>query len=271
MNTLLKYFLAVTLYFVTFYSSPTIAQTNVCKVNDICFKAGEMASYEIYYHWGLIWMNAGSVTFKVEEEIYKNKKQFHLLGEGSSHKSYDWFFKVRDKFESWADTATLKPTRFIRNTNEADNHIYNDNYFNYNMGKVFSFGYVGNSTKMKKDTTTIGNCTFDVMSMVYMARCIDFNNCKPDTKMYTSLFLDNKVYNNLYIKYVGKEKIKTVLGTIECIKFTTKLIEGTIFKGGEEMTVWVTNDKNKIPVYIETPIIVGEVQVKLKGLTGLKN
>ena len=73
--------------------------------------------------------------------------------------------------------------------------------------------------------------------------------------------LDGKVYPS-YVRYLGKEVIKTdLLGYVKCIKFRPRLISGSLFKEGEGMTVWVTDDENKMPVYVETQIVVGMVKV----------
>jgi hypothetical protein len=76
------------------------------------------------------------------------------------------------------------------------------------------------------------------------------------------MFLDDEVFN-MYVRYLGKEEIKTKYGRFRAIKFKPLLIEGTIFSGGEKMTVWVTDDENKIPVRIESPIVVGSVKVDM--------
>jgi hypothetical protein len=233
-------------------------------LQSITFKSGETLVYEIYYHWGLIWANAGMAKFSVQPDQYRNKKVFRFVGEGTTYSSYDWVFKVRDKFESWVDTASLKPHRYVRNTSEGNTKTYNDSYFNFNRKEAVC--YKVEKERTQKDTIKIGACTFDVLTMIYYARCIDYNNYAPDTKIPISLYLDGEVYDNLYIRYMGKEKITTDLGEMNCIKFKPLLIAGTIFSGGEEMTVWVTDDEKKIPVYIKTPIVVGEIQAKIKEI-----
>ena len=84
------------------------------------------------------------------------------------------------------------------------------------------------------------------------------------------MFLDNAV-NNLYIKYLGKEQIKTKYGTFNAIKFKPLLVKGTIFEGGEKMTVWVTDDANHVPIRIESPIAVGSVKVDMMGYSNLRH
>jgi len=251
------------LFFFFGFALPLKAQVR-CEINKVTFKSGEKLTYEIYYHWGMIWANSGESVFSVKHDTIKNKKVFHIVGEGSTYKSYDWFYKVRDKFESWIDTATLKPLRYIRNCREGSNRVYNDNYFNYNNKKALCFKVIKN--KVKKDSVKINECTFDVLTMIYYARCIDYSKYKAGAKIPISLYLDGEVHDTLYIRYLGIESIKTALGEKNCIIFSPLLISGTIFSGGEGMKVWVTNDEKKIPVFIKTPIVVGEVQVKIKEI-----
>jgi hypothetical protein len=245
------------------FSTTSISQTS-CDITKVTFKAGETLVYEIYYHWGLIWANAGSASFSVKEDQMRNRKVFHFIGEGTTYSSYDWFYKVRDKFESWVDTATLKPIRYVRNTSEGSTLTYNDNYFNFQRKEAVC--YRRGNEKIKKDTVKINTCTFDVLTMIYYARCIDYSKYETNTQIPISLYLDGELYDKLYIRYMGKEKVKTALGEINCIKFKPLLIAGTIFSGGEEMTVWVTDDEKKIPVFIKTPIIVGDIQARIKEI-----
>lgn len=224
------------------------------------FNSSESLNYEVYYHWGLIWANAGEANFTIKKQTFRNKNAFYISGTGTTYKNYDWFYKVRDKFESWVDTATLKPIRHIRNTNEGNTKTYNDNYFNGN--KALCFKIIKNV--LKKDSVKVSDCTFDVLTMIYYARCIDYSKYKSGDKIPISLYLDGEVHDSLYIRVLGKQKLKTDIGEKNCIVFSPLLIKGTIFSGGEGMTVWVTDDDKKIPVLIKTPIIVGEIQVKIK-------
>jgi len=97
---------------------------------------------------------------------------------------------------------------------------------------------------------------------MYYARNIDYDKMQPGDKIPFSMFLDNQVYN-LYIRYVGKETIKTKYGKFRAIKIKPLLIKGTIFEGGEKMTVWVSDDANHIPVRVESPISVGSVKIDM--------
>ncbi|MBC7829258.1 MAG: DUF3108 domain-containing protein, partial [Chitinophagaceae bacterium] len=82
--------------------------------------------------------------------------------------------------------------------------------------------------------------------------------------------LDKEIFN-MYIRYVGKETVKTKYGKFRAIKFKPLLVKGTIFEGGEKMTVWVSDDPNHVPVRIESPISVGSVKVDMIGFNGRRH
>ena len=242
-----------------FFIGKTHSQ-QTCEISKLAFSKDESLNYEVYYHWGLIWANAGEANFSINKEALGGRKVFYISGTGKTYGSYDWFYKVRDKFESWVDTATLKPIRHIRNTKEGGTKIYNDNYFKKNTAICYKI----EKNIVKKDSVKFEECTFDVLTMIYYARCIDYSKYKQGDKIPIKLYLDGEVHDSLYIRFLGKEKLKTEIGEKNCIMFSPLLIKGTIFSGGEKMTVWVTDDDKKIPVLIKTPIVVGEIQVKIR-------
>jgi len=258
----------LSLLFISSSSSPEKHPAD-CIVENDSFSSGEEVVYQASYNWGFIWLNAGQVVFKVEKSDYKGKPCYHLSGNGGTYPSYDWIFKVRDRFESWVDTSTLKPMRYLRDISEGGRTYYNECFYNFTKLKAYCV------TKEKKnaarlDTVGIAPCSFDPITMIYYSRTIDYTKYKPNDTIPISLFLDNKIYP-LYIRYLGKEKIKLDdKQTFNCIKFSPLLVEGTLFKGGEGMTVWATDDKNQIPLYIEAPILVGTVKAKLMSWKGLK-
>ena len=241
-----------------------------CEIQNIAIYSGEEINYSISYHWGIIWLEAGQVTFKVEKDVYKGIPCYKMSGTGGTYPSYDWIYKVRDRFECWVDTVTLKPYRYLRDIHEGGRTFYNECFFNYSKKKAYCV-----TTERKKsprlDTVSIESCTFDPLTMIYFSRNVDFSKYKSNDTIPISLFLDNHVYP-LYFRYLGKEMLKLDdKNTFKCIKFSPKLVDGTIFKGGEGMTVWGTDDQNKIPLYVEAPILVGTVRVSVVKWNGLRN
>lgn len=256
-------------FLLLFFSLLSAAQ-NTCTVNNQAFQSGEYLSYRIDYNWGAVWLETGEVSFTTTLIDLNNTKVFHFIGDGKTYKKYDWFFKVRDKYESYADTLTLKPLRFTRNVNEGRNSAQDDYVFNFKKNKIYTFE-ARNKKPVKLDSIKLKSCTNDVLTAIFYSRCLDFSLYKSGDTIPITFVLDGKIYPS-YMRYIGKEIINTELfGPIRCIKFCPKLLEGTIFRSGEEMTVWATDDENKIPVYVKTPITVGYIKVHLIKYSGLRN
>lgn len=234
------------------------AANDFCSVRNTSFKAGESITLKVYYTLG-VYVAAGEATFTSSLERLNGKPVYHIVGEGKTYNFYDNFFKVRDRYETYIDTASLQPYKFIRNVEEGG----------YKKYENVSFNRTANTAVTTKGVFKVPECVQDVVSSIYYARNIDFSKYKPGDKIPFSLFLDDEVYN-IYIRYMGKETIKTKYGKFRAIKFKPYLIKGSVFEGGEKMTVWVSDDGNKIPVRIESPISVGSIKVDMASYRNLR-
>jgi hypothetical protein len=221
------------------------------------FKAGEVVNYHAYYNWGFIWLNAGRVSFTVDATKVDNTPAYHLKAHGSTYKSYDLLFKVRDTFETVVDTLALEPFEFKRITNEGGSHARYHYLFDRETRTI-------NARIQKEEEKQISfpwkEDSFDLLTMVYQARNIDFDKYEPDEKIPISMVVDGEIHD-IYIRYQGRETIKNRDGRkFKCLKFSPLLVEGTIFESGEDMTVWVTDDANRIPIIVEAKILIGSVK-----------
>lgn len=238
------------------------------KINS--FSIGERVDYEVYYNWGFIWVHAGEVYFKVSSAEHQGKKAYHFISEGSSKPSYDWLYKVRDRYESKVAYDSFQPIWFIRDTYEGGFKVDEEYHYMSEQNKV-AFSLADSKNPLMKDTLDILPCSYDVLATVYHARTIDFNQYQNGDKIPISVLIDGELHP-LYIRYLGKETIETRdKKKYQCIKFKPLLVEGSIFKGGEDMTVWVTDDKNKIPVLVEAKILVGSIKAYLSKSTGIRH
>jgi hypothetical protein len=192
-------------------------------------------------------------------ERFNGKPVYHCIGEGKTYSFFDNFFKVRDRYESYIDTVTMSPIKFIRNVEEGKIKIYNNVTFNQTTNTAVS----------TKGVFKISDCMQDVVSAMYYARNINWNKYKAGDKIPFDMFLDDEIYH-LYIRYLGKEKIKTQYGKFNAIKFKPLLIKGTMFEGGEKMTAWVSDDPNHVILRVESPISVGNVKVDMMSYSGLR-
>ncbi|NPA35003.1 MAG: DUF3108 domain-containing protein [Chlorobi bacterium] len=237
----------------------------VCGIDYVSFKVGEQATFKVYYHWGLLWIPAGEVTFNVRKGEYYGIPVYHFYGEGRTYKSYEWFYKVRDVYESWVDTATFKPYKFRRDVYEGGYTLLEELEFDYKRNKVWS----RRDRQPKPEPFDINPCTYDVMTAMYIVRSIDFSDLEPGDSFVVEVFLDKGLYK-IPVYFVGREILKTDHGKFRTIVFEPTLIAGTIFKEGAKMRVWATDDKNHLVLQVASPIIVGEIRAEIKSFKNLK-
>ncbi len=129
----------------------------------------------------------------------------------------------------------------------------------------------GTNGEFKDSAVVLENGTNDLLSMVYMARNIDFESYAVGAKIPIRMIVDGKCYD-LYIRYLGKEVVETREDRkFRCLKFRPLLVPGTIFKSGEDMTVWVTDDLNRIPIIVEAKVLIGSVKALFVGVKGARN
>lgn len=238
----------------------TTAQDDFCGMRNIAFKVDEEVSFTVFYTVTGIYINAGNATFTSKLETINNRPVYHVIGEGKTNPSYDWIYRVRDKYETYIDTATMQPLKFIRNVNEGG----------YKKYQNITFNKTANTAIATDGVFKVPACVQDVVSSMYYARNVDFTQLRPDDKIPFSLFLDNEVYN-MYIRFVGREDIKTRYGKFHALKIKPLLLKGQIFEGGENMTVWVTDDLNHIPVRVESPLVVGKVKIDMMSYANLRH
>lgn len=253
-----------------FISQVSFSQPEQCEINNTAFGHGEEIKYIVSYNWGFIWIDAGVVVFKTKEAKVNNKDVLHIVGAGTTFSYWDWFFKMRDIYQAWVDPIDLKPVKYNRDIEDGGYWIKVDYDFDREKNLVYSASERKRQA-FRRDTIEITSCTYDVLSIIYYARNINFDEYNVNDTIPVSVIMDNEVFN-IYFRYKGKEKKKIKdFGTFDCIRFGVFLVEGKLFEEGEDMDIWVTDDENKIPVQIETPILIGSVKVRVVGIKGNRN
>lgn len=241
-----------------------------CMEQKISFDIGEELKYKIYYNWKAVWMGAGTVKFKTELKEIDGKAVFHNKAEGKTFRRYEWFYKVHDVYETFLDTSSLKPVRFIRDINEGGytKHLQYDFEHENQQAYIDHFLRRG-ETKMEPQYKSISPCTVDLLSAVYYTRNIDYSQLQIKDTIPVNVLMDGEMYS-LFLIFEGRENLKTDFGTFRCIKLRPSLMDGYIFEEGDFMTIWATDDDNRLPLFIESPLKVGSVKAFLQDFENLK-
>jgi Protein of unknown function (DUF3108) len=227
------------------------------KVPIAAFKLGEKLEYKL--HYGVV--NAGVIKLEVKPELQSanGRDIIHVVGDGYSTGSFDWFFKVRDRYETFIDKDALVPWLFVRRVREGGYKLDQNYKFNQFTKKVDN----GEGTSYD-----IKDNTHDMISAFYAARNLDFTNAKENDVFSVNSFVDNENFT-VKIRYVGKETITIGLGKFNCLKFRPLVQRGRVFKQEEDLNVWITDDKNHIPLRAQAKILVGSIKMDLTNYTNL--
>lgn len=223
------------------------------------FKAGEVLTYRL--HYGIL--NAGEATLEVKPDLIEinGRKVYHIVGTGYTTGSADWFFKVRDRYETYMDKDALLPWAFVRRVDEGGYKFSQDYLFNHYTKKVD----IGNNEKMD-----IPAGIQDMVSAFYSARSMDLSNAKPGDIYSITCFMDKEIWP-LQIKFIGRETISTDLGKYRSLRFRPIVQKGRVFKNEEDLNVWISDDKNHLPLRVQANILIGSVKMDITGVKNLAN
>jgi hypothetical protein len=235
------------------------------------FYAGEKLSYKALYTWGFIWIHAADVQFTVTSKNIGAIPAYLLMAKASSLKTFDWFFKVRDCFQSWVTSDKLTPVWFDQNTSEGGFEVRQTYAFDPSGSKIFHRASITHRPNIQ-DTVPIPPCTFDVLSAIYYCRTIPFHQYKVNDKLTVSTLIDGKLYP-IHIRFLGKEIIPGLhrKEKFSCYKIEATAVESTNFKEGQKINVWFTDDDNHLPILVEAKVVVGSVKGYLDTFEGLRN
>jgi hypothetical protein len=227
-------------------------------VSNGAFTYGEKLSYRLHYGP----LDAGICDFVVADEPVEvnNRKSYHIKVSGKSTGMVDAMFKVRDEYESYVDEEAIIPWKTIKKVREGK---YKDSDF-------IIFDQKNGFATSKRGKVDISEQTQDIVSIIYYARTTDMSKAKVGDVFPVNLYMDAENYQ-LRFKFIKRETIKTDAGTFKALVIKPQLLKGRVFKDEEALTLWVTDDENKIPLIVESDIFVGSVKAEIASYSGLKN
>lgn len=235
------------------------------------FQPGEKLTYQALYTWGFIWIHAADIQLSVSSQKVGSTPVYSFQAKASSLKAFDWFFKVRDSFQSLVTTDKFKPVWFNQNTSEGGWEVRQTYTFDSSCKNFFHYAKMGHRPLIQ-DTVSIPPCTFDVLSAIYYCRTIPFNRYRPKDKLTVNTLIDGKLYPIQFL-FLGKETIPGLHDKekYSCYKIEVTAVESNNFKEGQKINVWFTDDENHLPILIEAKVVVGSVKGYLDSYEGLKN
>lgn len=237
----------------------------------LAFQAGESLDFVFHYNWGIINADVARGSFTADSSRLKKKDVFLVRMFGRTAKFYDAFFKVREDFHSWFTCDGLVPMRFTRDTREGGYYCLNEYAFVHGANPHIAATIENSNLPQKSMEIPLGDCTFDPLTLLYLARNVDMSKVKPDVKIPMTFAIDDEVFN-IYFVFKGKDTCKLPgIGTVNTLKFAIKVVAGEMFgDASEDLFMWFSDDEGKVPVYLEAPLKIGKVTGRLEKYSGLK-
>jgi Protein of unknown function (DUF3108) len=243
--------------------APTASQTGLTTA----FQGGEEMTFKIYYNLNFVWIPAGEVVFKVEDE----GARYHFSAIGRTYDSYEWFYKAYNKVDSYVDKASMLPQTSLRYVKENRYKVYDKVQYDQDKKTIkFERGDDYNDIKLRS-SKELTDQVHDMLSAVYYCRMKDYTNAQIGSEFPMKVLLDEETYSLKYRLTGREEKSIKGLGKFSTLKFTPQLVAGNVFDEKSQMKIWATDDGNKLPLMIESPVAVGTVKVVLKSWKNLKH
>lgn len=221
---------------------------------------GEVVSFRI--HYGFI--TAGNATLSTTKTSYKGQPAFYVRGVGKTSGAAKAFFKVEDVYESYIN-ENKEPLFYLRNVSEGSYTQNLQSTFNPNNNTLVLVDK--KHTDRPAKTIKVPNDVQDILSCFYYLRSVD--NLKVGTVLKMSVWIDDELFP-FQLKVAGTEKISTKFGKVNCLKIIPSVVSGRVFKDKEGVTMWVTNDQNRVPVLIKAELAVGSLKASIDSYANVK-
>lgn len=224
-------------------------------------QSGEVLNYRI--HYGLL--NAGTATLSAQKTSYRGQPHIYVKGYGRTTGAVRAFFKVEDNYESYINYRTGLPSYYVRNVQEGGYTQHLQTVFNHDSQTLILTDKEKNSSRNMKSVKGVQ----DMLSAFYYLRSLEQSELKVGSVKKLNVWIDDELFP-FQVKVVGTENIRTKFGTINCLKIVPQVMSGRVFRDKEGVTLWVSNDRNYVPIAIKAELAVGSLKASLESYKNVK-
>lgn len=227
------------------------------KLTNKAYTVGEKLTFDVKY--GFVTAGIGVMEIPKLKKI-SGREAYWINFQVNTVPSFDWMFKVRDKYETYVDVEGLFPWRFEQHIREGNYSRDFSAFFDQRKGKA----------KTTEGEFVIPKYVNDILSAFYLARTFDYSKLKVNDRIKLQNFYKDKTFD-LDVRYLGKETIEVPAGKFDCIVIEPLVKEGGLFKSEGSIIVYLTNDDVKMPVRVKTKVVIGSIDAdlsKYEGVTG---
>lgn len=225
-------------------------------------------TYDLYFKYGIVNAKAGTSLLTVADSRYNGKEAYKMQLIANSSGLVKSFFTMSDTLTSYT-SKTLVPLAYMKDAHEDGDHTIERGVYTYSEGSVTVRNINKRNGRQRYDTTFVSkNCTYDMLSIIYHARTLNYSGLKKNDKIRVGFFTGRR-HMSLDVEYGGIEKVSANDGRkYDCIKLVLVTSSEIFEEKDEAMKVFITNDFNRIPIRIESKLKVGSTRAILKSYKG---
>jgi hypothetical protein len=241
---------------------------NTRRARNEAFSNGEELTFKVKY----LFFNAAEAKMVTSPDVHQvNNRPAYKIDVYGKTLSIFKIFKVKDNWGTYLDTAKLIPHQSYRHIEEGNYRKHEVVDFDHSKKKAnVKLFDRENKTVMETQSYDIPPNVQDMVSGFYQLRTMDLSKVKHGEVVNIQGFFDKKIYN-LKLIFEGKEAVSTNIGSFNTFKFSPIMPENKLFSGDNPIKVWITDDKNKIPVKIKANLVVGALDMEITEARGLRN
>lgn len=222
---------------------------------------GEVLHYRI--HYGVL--NAGTATLTAVKRNYQGQPHFYVKGYGKTTGAVRAFFKVEDHYESYINIRSGLPSFYVRNVHEGGYTQHLETVFNHSNNTLLLTDKEKNTTRSLRSVKGVQ----DMLSAFYHLRSLDAADLRVGSVKKLNIWIDDELFP-FQLRVVGTENVKTKFGTINCLKIVPQVMSGRVFRDKEGVTLWVSNDRNYVPIAIKAELAVGSLKASIESYKNVK-
>lgn len=225
------------------------------KIQNNAFGVGERLAFSVNYGF----INAGDAVMSIPRyDTINGRPCYRVEFSVNSLQSFAWVYKVEDHYLTFIDVDAIAPLKFEQHIREGT----------YRRDFVAEFDQARHVAKTSEGTYRIPEYVHDIMSAFYFVRTVDFSGYVPGETTTLYNFYKDTSYT-LLVRFLGRQELEVEAGTFKTIVVEPLVKEGGLFKSEGRIVIWLTDDDRKLPVRVNTKVVIGSIDVELTSYSGL--
>lgn len=239
-----------------------------CEMKNTAFASGEKIHYDLYFNYGFLYIKAGNSFLNITDANHKGKSAYKTYMQINSSGLAGNLYTVNDTLTSYVDMQ-LRPLLFTKEAFEGKDYSTEKQIYSYeNNGIKVRTIRTWNGEPDFDKKLTIESCAYDYLSILLYVRNLNFSEMKEGDKHYVH-FLSGKQVVNMSINYEGTSSMKANDGKkYDVINISMTILDKAFKNPQEAIKASLSNDKNRIPIVIETALKIGSVKAVMKSFSG---